>query len=134
MTVSNLHEEKITVSIGLDSLAYILTNEFNRETFLELIEYMAVVNADSNFEWEVIEVLFSRLLKCDSEAAGELWRELEAAKEESDEACYTYDGIVGCIIFWPQGRGGASRVVAHSVGPKEIQFIVDSLNERKNDG
>lgn len=77
----NLNEEKITVSIGLDSLAYILTDEFNRSTFLEFMEFVAGVSAGSNFEWEVIAVLFNRLLDDDPDTATELLCSLALLRE-----------------------------------------------------
>ena len=128
----SLNEEKITVSIGLDSLAYILTNEFNRGTFLEFMGRVAEVNADTNFEWEVIVVLFGRLLDSDPETAAELLRDLARVEETNAEACYTYDAA-RCIFFRPQGHGASkpAYVVAGNVDPELIQFIVDSLNERE---
>lgn len=130
----SLGEEKITLSISLDSLAYILTNEFDRETFLEFIGRMADINADTGFEWSVIEMLFDLLLDSDPVAARLLLRMLAPVEEEdSSEACYTYDGVGG-IFFWPFGPGpGADhpfRAVASYVDQGVVQFIVDSLNER----
>lgn len=133
----NLNEEKITVSIGLDSLAYILTSEFDRGTFLEFIEFMAGVNADSNFEWEVIEVLFARLLDADPEAARDLLSELEPGKEVgvNDRPCYSHDGI-GRVLFWPKGRSLSKpyNKVADHVDSRIVDSIVIDLNRRKNDG
>lgn len=67
-----LNDGEITFELSMDSLAYLMVNHSSREDFLKFLERMADIGAGSNFEWEVIECLFGRLVELDATTARDL--------------------------------------------------------------